>query len=563
MSKIIDRKWQLLPIVTLSISMFIGIYFFYITLERLAHQSVLETSRSILSDVIYEIEEDSPDFSSSKLIDDYIGELTQASASTRITVIDVNGIVVGDTSLSDRALSTVENHGDRPEFELAYSNGFGSDVRFSSVLSVYLFYYAEKVFVDGRDYIITLSVPMHSLKSMTTHLMTILGVMTFLSISVLIGTSVMSHRVILTSVNQEKSKQDQRIHQRTIEIELLHRLANMLAACNNLMEAQKVVSDIIPRILGDVNGSVSLMRSSRNLLNLQLEWGRSWPGSRSFSPEECWALRKGGAHLSNDEFHNLSCEHMSGVEQNQTLCIPLTAHGNTIGMLHLYFGSGDVKVNDVTYQLAFSVAEHLGLALANLSLQEKLRSQALSDPLTGLFNRRFFEQSMDELILKSDRDNQELSLLMLDLDHFKRFNDNFGHDAGDYVLKEISLLLKHSVIEEEVVCRLGGEELAILLPNYTNARANEFAEKICRSVRDMHLELKGLSLGQLTVSIGIATYPSNALDAESVVKHADKALYKAKEQGRDRVVSYQHMNDASHLDQDISHLPNAKKETAS
>ncbi|MFA0157922.1 diguanylate cyclase [Vibrio sp. 10N.261.46.A3] len=518
--------------------MLIGLYGFYVTLEKLVVENERDHLVSLMSDVIYEIREDSELFTADMDVDDYIGDLTQANTRLRIQVISPDGVVIGDTDLSDHALARVENHGNRPEFKQALQQGTGSDVRFSTVTSIDRIYYSMKESVNGRDFVIVISSPMHQLKQMNFQLMGILVGMVLLSLSFLIGTSYVSNRQIVHRVEEEQKKQDERIRQRTHEIELMHRLANMLAACNNMVEAQQIVSDILPRILGNVNGSVSLMRASRNQLITQLDWGETWPGSASFAPEECWSLRKGRAHQSNDDFHSLTCGHMHEMENNQTLCIPLTAHGNTIGIMHLYFGVGDIKIDPITEQLAFSVSEHLGLALANLSLQEKLRSQALSDPLTGLFNRRFFEQKLEEHSMNSATSEQPLSLLMLDLDHFKRFNDNFGHDAGDFVLKEISALLKQSVSEDEIACRLGGEELAVLLPHYSMQKATEFGQTLCDAVRSMHLEHKGLSLGQLGVSIGVATYPKPASDTESLVKMADNALYMAKDMGRSRVVNY-------------------------
>ncbi|WP_050653712.1 sensor domain-containing diguanylate cyclase [Vibrio coralliirubri] len=518
--------------------MLIGLYGFYVTLEKLVVENERDHLVSLMSDVIYEIREDSELFTADMDVDDYIGDLTQANTRLRIQVISPDGVVMGDTDLSDHALARVENHGNRPEFKQALQQGTGSDVRFSTVTSIDRIYYSMKESINGQDFVIVISSPMHQLKQMNFQLMGILVGMVLLSLSFLIGTSYVSNRQIVHRVEEEQKKQDERIRQRTHEIELMHRLANMLAACNNMVEAQQIVSDILPRILGNVNGSVSLMRASRNQLITQLDWGETWPGSASFAPEECWSLRKGRAHQSNDDFHSLTCGHMHEMENNQTLCIPLTAHGNTIGIMHLYFGVGDIKIDPITEQLAFSVSEHLGLALANLSLQEKLRSQALSDPLTGLFNRRFFEQKLEEHSMNSATSEQPLSLLMLDLDHFKRFNDNFGHDAGDFVLKEISALLKQSVSEDEIACRLGGEELAVLLPHYSMQEATEFGQTLCDAVRSMHLEHKGLSLGQLGVSIGVATYPKPASDTESLVKMADNSLYMAKDMGRSRVVNY-------------------------
>ncbi len=536
--RLVDKKWQTLPIVILSFSMLVGLYGFYITLEKLVVENERNHLVSLMSDVVYEIREDNSLFTDGVDADDYIGNLTQANTRLRIQIINPDGVVIGDTDLSDHALASVENHSDRPEFQQALKTGLGSDVRFSTVTSVDRIYYSYKESINDNSFVIVISSPMHQLKQMNFQLMGILIGMVLLSLSFLIGTSYVSNRQIVHKVEEEQKKQDERIRQRTHEIELMHRLANMLAACNNMVEAQQIVSDILPRILGNVNGSVSLMRASRNQLITQLDWGEAWPGSASFAPEECWSLRKGRAHQSNDDFHSLTCGHMHEMDNNQTLCIPLTAHGNTIGIMHLYFGVGDIKIDPITEQLAFSVSEHLGLALANLSLQEKLRSQALSDPLTGLFNRRFFEQKLEEHSMNSATSEQPLSLLMLDLDHFKRFNDNFGHDAGDFVLKEISALLKQSVSEDEIACRLGGEELAILLPHYSMEQATEFGQTLCDAVRSMHLEHKGLSLGQLGVSIGVATYPKPASDTESLVKMADNALYMAKDMGRSRVVNY-------------------------
>ncbi|NOH40287.1 diguanylate cyclase [Vibrio coralliilyticus] len=518
--------------------MLVGLYGFYITLERLVIERERSHLISLMSDVIYVIREDSAKFTPELDVDDYIGDLTQANTQMRIQVIDPTGVVVADTDLSDHALARVENHANRPDFQQALETGEGSDVRFSTVTSTDRIYYSKKESINGNDFVIVLSSPMYHLKQMTFELMTILTIMVILSIGFLVGTSYLSNRRINLRVEEEQTKQDERIRQRTNEIELMHRLANMLAACNNMVEAQKIVSDVLPRILGNVNGSVSLMRASRNQLVTQLDWGEEWPGSRSFAPDECWSLRKGRVYQSNDEFHTLSCEHMENVGDNQTLCIPLTAHGNTIGIMHLYLGSSEIEIDEITEQLAFSVAEHLGLALANLSLQEKLRSQALSDPLTGLFNRRFFEQKLTEHAMNSATSEQPLSLLMLDLDHFKRFNDNFGHDAGDFVLKEISALLKRSVGDDEIACRLGGEELAVLLPQSNMKQATEFANTLCEAVRSLHLEHKGLSLGQLGVSIGVSTYPKPSSDMESLVKMADQALYMAKDLGRSRVVNY-------------------------
>ena len=536
----IDRKWHYLPVIMLVISMVGGLYVFNATIERWVNKTMQGYLSGLLEDVVYQINEDKPDFKTLAVegVADYISHLSQASTEKRISIISLDGTVLGDTSLSHRELSTLENHANRAEIMAAIKKGYGFDIRYSNTLQVNMLYVAKTTDIENVSYVVRLSMPMTLLVSMSSELMSILIILMSLSVAILIITTILSHHRIENRVLAEQALQEERIQQRTFEIELLHRLANMLAACNSLQEAQKVVEDIIPRILGNVNGSVALMRASRNQLSIKLDWGQSWPAAMSYSPDECWALRRGKHHFSNDQYHSLPCAHMAATGEDQTLCIPLTAHGNTIGMLHLYFGDKGTLVENETKQLAFTVAEHLGLALANLSLQEKLRSQALSDPLTGLFNRRYFEESIDSLLMVAKRDSVPLSLLMLDLDHFKRFNDNFGHDAGDYVLKEISGVLINTIGDDDVVCRLGGEELAIIAPGLNAQQAMALSATICANVEELHLNLKGLSLGKVTVSIGVATFPDSRVEQADLVKYADVALYKAKDYGRNRAVHY-------------------------
>lgn len=535
-----DRKWHFMPTIMLLISMVIGLSIYQVTLDKWVSNNMKDNLTDLLSDIVYEMNEDNPDFPSlnSELIAEYISHLPQATSEKRISLISMSGKVLGDSSISHRELNTLDNHADRQEVIGALKNGSGFNIRFSETLGINMLYVAKTLPLHDSLFIVRLSTPMTLLKSMSSELMTILITLMASSLFIMVLSTVISIRRIDLRVKNEQSLQEERIKQRTFEIELLHRLASMLAACNSFDEAQNVIADIVPRILGDINGSIALMRNSRNQLAIKLDWGQKWPSAMSYTPDECWALRRGKHHLSNDSYHSLPCSHNSAIGDDQTLCIPLTAHGNTIGILHLYFGDKNYQVSTSIKQLTFTISEHLGLALANLSLQEKLRSQALIDPLTSLFNRRHFENVIEEQLINAERDKLPLSLLMLDLDHFKRFNDNFGHDAGDYVLKEISRVLLETVIEKDTVYRLGGEELAVITPNFSPSQAIELANNICHIVEKLHLSLKGTSLGTLTVSIGIASFLDSKVNKDELVKYADVALYKAKDQGRNRSVHY-------------------------
>ena len=199
----------------------------------------------------------------------------------------------------------------------------------------------------------------------------------------------------------------------------------------------------------------------------------------------------------------------------------------------MHFDMDQQAFDEEHMQLAFTVAEHLGLALANLNLQEKLREQAVRDALTGLYNRRYLEETMPQEIMRAKRHNQPLSVLMLDMDHFKLFNDNFGHDAGDFVLKSLATLLTESLRSEDTACRIGGEEMAVLLPNTEALAAGVVAKRLCEEVRKLALSFRGQSLGNLTLSIGVASN-ADAGSSEDMLKQADMALYEAKEKGRNQ-----------------------------
>jgi diguanylate cyclase (GGDEF)-like protein len=187
-------------------------------------------------------------------------------------------------------------------------------------------------------------------------------------------------------------------------------------------------------------------------------------------------------------------------------------------------------------QIAQTASEQIALALSNLKLRETLRSQAIRDPLTGLFNRRYLEESFDRELHRSARNQTALSVILMDLDHFKRFNDTFGHEAGDLLLREIGSLLKSSVRGGDIPCRFGGEEFLLVMPEATGETAQQRAEQLREKIKQLALEYQGQPLGRVTMSLGIAVYPSHGHAATDIVRAADRALYRAKAEGRDRVV---------------------------
>jgi diguanylate cyclase (GGDEF)-like protein len=197
---------------------------------------------------------------------------------------------------------------------------------------------------------------------------------------------------------------------------------------------------------------------------------------------------------------------------------------------------------------ANAVAERVSLALANLKLRQLLRNQSIRDPLTGLYNRRYLEESLNRELQRAKRAGRNVSLVMLDLDHFKHFNDTFGHQVGDILLKEVAGVIKSRVRAGDLPCRYGGEEFSLIVAEVDTEGTQKCVESIRESIKHLSLHHRGQTLGTITVSAGIATYPTHADNSEDLVRAADEALYEAKKAGRDRIFVYEPLESNSKLE---------------
>jgi diguanylate cyclase (GGDEF)-like protein len=182
------------------------------------------------------------------------------------------------------------------------------------------------------------------------------------------------------------------------------------------------------------------------------------------------------------------------------------------------------------------VAEHFSLALANLKLRETLRNQSIRDPLTGLFNRRYMEETLERELRRAERERRSVAVIMLDIDHFKRFNDEFSHEAGDVVLQELGSLLRSNSRAGDVPCRFGGEEFVLLLPATALADARKRADELRETIGTLHVTYRGQLLGPVRCSMGVAAFPIHGVAGEAILRAADAALYRAKDSGRDQVM---------------------------
>ena len=461
----------------------------------------------------------------------------------RITYIDANGKVLGDSELSYYQLDKIENHANRDEIKQALKTGKGIAERFSSTLNTNMLYVAvrsnETNYINESSHIAhpivtRIARSQLSIQAAINEIRGALFLTGLLSLFAVLVLGLFGARTMNRAVKKEQQLLEKRVEHRTAEISMLQTFSGLLNACSTLTEAGEVISNIIPKLLPGFKGSISITKSSRNRLDNIAHWGDSWPGAERFSPDECWALRKGHQHFSTEHGLQTLCRHWTNdPQEHQTLCIPLLAQGETIGVLHFILPlSIDILENQELWR---TIAEQIGLTLANIQLRDSLREQAIRDPLTGLFNRRYMLESMEQEQSRAERNGAEIATMMIDLDHFKLFNDNFGHDAGDYVLKAVSQVLKDSLRQEDIACRYGGEEFCIVCPSTNEQQALLIAKRISKGIKALELNMNQLSLGTVTTSIGIAIYPNHAETMDEVIKVADEALYLAKQNGRDRV----------------------------
>jgi diguanylate cyclase (GGDEF)-like protein len=233
---------------------------------------------------------------------------------------------------------------------------------------------------------------------------------------------------------------------------------------------------------------------------------------------------------------DIACEHLEGETAIPTICIPLAAQGESIGLL--YFEQTremDAEHLDRAEKYLEMLAENIGLALANLRLRDALREMAMADALTGLPNRRHFDAMFEALVDEAERNHAPLACLMVDIDHFKRFNDSYGHDAGDAVLRAVGAVLGDSLREQGFAFRLGGEEFVLLMPGFTLEQALTRSAQIQQRIRDLRVEHRGQELGPITASFGLAAWPDHGA-AVRLVTTADAALLRAKGEGRDQIM---------------------------
>ena len=321
--------------------------------------------------------------------------------------------------------------------------------------------------------------------------------------------------------------------------ELLSHLNEWLQSCKSLDELFDVVSAFLSRVLPGSSGALYTYSNSRDVLDGACAWHEGVLLDH-IRPDDCWGLRRGRPYLFGTTDVEFVCQHVeehTGAEPvGRYFCIPIVAHGETVGLLHIAFSMDECDHNSERAirerKLAKQCAEQISLAIANVRLRDQLRDQSIRDPLTNLYNRRYFLENCRREIRRAQSRERPLSIISVDVDHFKRFNDNHGHDAGDTVLRSLGETMTKVFCGEDMACRLGGEEFVALLPNRSQQDAVKLAEALRTTVEDLVVRYGDKNLPRISISAGVATFPEDGETPQVLLKAADKALYQAKDLGR-------------------------------
>ena len=317
------------------------------------------------------------------------------------------------------------------------------------------------------------------------------------------------------------------------QVEELFNMTDMLQSANSHEDAGAVLEAASRKLLPEFSGALYVFNNSRDRLDLSRSWSddEKFDPADSILPSNCWALKRGKMHVNDTQTGSLCCMHH--LPDSAIIEVPMLARGAINGLLMFGCpeGSDSAEQRKLISRTSRALADSVSLALSNIALREKLRTQSLRDPLTGLYNRRYMEDTLERYLSLSERTGEATSAIMLDLDHFKLLNDKHGHAKGDAVLRDVASQLVGALRPSDVVCRYGGEEILALLPSCDLEAAADRAETLRRKVE----VLGEVHDTKISASFGVACVPETSNGASDLIAMADAALYRAKREGRNCV----------------------------
>ena len=338
-------------------------------------------------------------------------------------------------------------------------------------------------------------------------------------------------------INVELADTIRKLENRAEESRLLIGARDELQLCTGLDQVYRAAVSSFERFAPASSGTICVINNSRQMAEAVARWGPDSSMSDIFVPQACCSLRAGRLRWREQGASELHCTHFSGEAPDAYFCLPLVGQGETLGMLFLTPASRtDIEAVRSREESIRQLAELTAMTIAGLQLRNKLENQSVRDALTGLFNRHFMQIALDRELARATRSRSSVAMLMLDVDKFKTFNDQFGHATGDVVLREVAQVFEAKVRSGDMVCRYGGEEFAIILPDITVDAAYQTAERIRAAVASLRITSGPAVNSELSISVGVALFPQDAEASDELLRKADAALYRAKHEGRNQVV---------------------------
>ena len=337
----------------------------------------------------------------------------------------------------------------------------------------------------------------------------------------------------LASAKASLEEKVQELEQRNQEMSLFSQMQAALQNCSLEEETYQILAQYAGQLFPAQGGALYQLFPDGEM-NCIVEWSDTEDVNiKDWRCERCERLNT----QSMADF--IQCYGERGAApspENPLICIPLSLQGRPWGLLQLALRPG--HQTGPLEKLAVSTMQQFLLTVENLRLRESLRMQAIHDPLTGLFNRRYMEAALESEMSRAVRKGTTVGIIMLDIDHFKDFNDSWGHEVGDIVLRQLGVFLQASVRNEDIACRYGGEEFLIIMPEISQEKVVQRAEGLRAGVRTLNPDAGLPWQGKLSISLGVADFPHDGQTAQEVLQAADQALYQAKRAGRDRVVVF-------------------------
>ena len=332
-----------------------------------------------------------------------------------------------------------------------------------------------------------------------------------------------------------------RLNRRQNEIFTLNETNQHLQDCETTEAIFQVVEDQLSTLFPSLSGNLLLIDDDELLPNENYSWGDVSLFQEKNLLNEYRHSNFTNAHVSEVvPPKSLDSEGANENTRHWRICLPLKTRTTSVGLLTLqapFDPTGNEQGDELDRRGLFwgSLAESLAMSISNVKLRVDLGQQAYRDSLTGLYNRRYLNDFIERQLQKLERDPGPLSVLMIDIDHFKSYNDTYGHAGGDAVLMTLGTELNGWVRRGDIITRSGGEEFVAVLPGVDAATAMQRAEELRRRIQALNIAHAGRELGQVTVSIGVSVYPDHGVDQDALIHAADSAMYASKQAGRDQV----------------------------